>query len=169
MRSSGNNDNSVLLFGCNTGISSLLQCLKQLSQPIAIGVTAILGTAVGLIYQHSTLKKSLYWIIIYFTIYQDSVWWGCISVYLGPGTRMDCPLYHCMGPGDSRVWPPITGLLMKIYGLSVVMWICHIMYTIMRISRIRYMHVTSYVVHIWLGIMQYTHIYIKAWTTYFIS
>ena len=33
MRSSGNNDNSVILFGRHAGISSLLQCLGRLSQP----------------------------------------------------------------------------------------------------------------------------------------
>ena len=36
VRSSGNNDNSVILFGCHAGISSLLQCLGRLSQPIAV-------------------------------------------------------------------------------------------------------------------------------------
>ena len=35
MRSSGNNDNSVILFGRHAGISSLLQCLGRLSQPTA--------------------------------------------------------------------------------------------------------------------------------------
>ena len=39
IRSSGNNDNSVILFRRHAGISSLLQCLGRLSQPIAIGMT----------------------------------------------------------------------------------------------------------------------------------
>ena len=58
VRSSGNNDNSVILFGRHAGISPLLQCLGRLSQPIvpslrsgAIGVTAAFGIAVGPIYQ----------------------------------------------------------------------------------------------------------------------
>ena len=57
MRSSGNNDDSVILFGRHAGISSLLQCLGRLSQPIAIGVTAALGIAVGPIYQRGGLKN----------------------------------------------------------------------------------------------------------------
>ena len=64
MRSSGNNDNSVILFGRHAGISSLLQCLGRLSQPIApslrsgaIGVTAALGIAHGPIYQRGALKN----------------------------------------------------------------------------------------------------------------
>ena len=61
MRSSGNNDNSVILLGRHAGISSFLQCLGRLSQPIAIGVTAALGIAVGPIYQRGALKNhSLY-------------------------------------------------------------------------------------------------------------
>ena len=66
MRSSGNNDNSVILFGRHAGISSLLQCLGRLSQPIApslrsgaIGVTAALGIAVGPIYQRGALKNHI--------------------------------------------------------------------------------------------------------------
>ena len=64
MRSSVNNDISVILFGRHAGISSLLQCLGRLSQPIAhslrsgaIGVTAALGIAVGPIYQRGALKN----------------------------------------------------------------------------------------------------------------
>ena len=43
VRSSGNNDNSVILFGRHSGISSLLQCLGRLSQPIAPERIASLG------------------------------------------------------------------------------------------------------------------------------
>ena len=66
MRSSVKNDISVILFGRHAGISSLLQCLGRLSQPIAhslrsgaIGVTAALGIAVGPIYQRGALKITL--------------------------------------------------------------------------------------------------------------
>ena len=71
MRSSGNNDNSVILFGHHAGLSSLLQCLGRLSQPIApslcsdvIGVTAALGIAVWPIYQRGARTKSHYCINI---------------------------------------------------------------------------------------------------------
>ena len=64
MRASGNNDNSVILFGRHAGISSLLQCLGRLSQPIApsirsgaIGVAAARGIVVGAIYQRGALKN----------------------------------------------------------------------------------------------------------------
>ena len=66
MRWSGNNDNSVFLFGRHAGVSSLLQWLWRLSQPIApslrsgaIGVTAALGIAVGPIYQRGALKNHI--------------------------------------------------------------------------------------------------------------
>ena len=59
VRSSCNNDNSVILFRHHAGISSLLQCLGWLSQlrSGAIGVTAALGFAVRPIYQRGTLKN----------------------------------------------------------------------------------------------------------------
>ena len=47
VRSSGDNDNSVILFGRHAGISSI------------IGVTAALGIAVGPIYQRGALKITL--------------------------------------------------------------------------------------------------------------
>ena len=73
MRLSGNNDNSLILFGHHAAISALLQCLGQLSQPItpslrsgAIGVTAALGIAVGPIYQRGALKNhTIVWIFTF--------------------------------------------------------------------------------------------------------
>ena len=56
---SGNNADSMILFGHHSGMSPLrLQCLGRLSWPIAPSVPA-LAIAVGPIYQHGTLKNHI--------------------------------------------------------------------------------------------------------------